>query len=915
MTMSRERKSGEHNEKVGKYSCGGTLRFFRISAIVVLGLFFAVAVAAQSALSATITANQTCGTVPLNVCFSATANDLNSSVPWQYDWNFGDGTYPTPNHNDPKPCHAFMGANSQYTVTVSISDGTKTAMGSILISTNPLLVNPCANVTSGPAPLLVQFNSGCGNVSGGIPPYSYDWDFGDGSPHCYDWATQHAYGNPGVYTVTLTVTDSCQPPSQVISHLTITVSQLNVTGNAYASRTCGPPNTNVCFSGTAQGGVPPYTFSWDFGDGSTPMQGPSPCHTYANAGSYPVVMTVKDSLGNTYQDNHLTIDITPPLAVVASASNNQGLAPMTIYFTSSVQGGTGPYTYNWDFGDGQSATSGNPSHTYNNPGTYTVVLTVTDSCTPAATASSTPIIIGIYPLQITAQANLSCGYAPLNVIFTGNASGGIGPYSYAWDFGDGTAGSTLQNPSHSYLAVGTYTAKLTVTDSLGSSGTASVPVTVTPVLSVSVQGTPATVGPAPLTVNVSSSVAGGTPPYTYDWNFADGSQDSHSPADQHTWATPGQYTVVLTVTDSCTPAHTQTANLAVNAYAPVTVTATANALCGTAPLNVCFNGTATGGLPPYSYSWNFGDNSPVVIGVAPCHIYSSAGNFSVTLSVTDSIGNESSTNIVVKVAQVQSLQAMASSDKAMGLAPLAVDFSATASGGDGNYTYDWNFGDGSPHGSTAVTQHLYQTPGSYTVTLTVTSLDVCGKSLTATDAHLTITVLSSPTIVLTSPTSGSSYGASVPFASIVYDDAPVVRVDYLINGNVVGSATAAPYAFTWYSSGLSGQYTASANVYDSLGRSASSATLSIRLSNPSLSGQIIQLQYPFRLKIFGSNFEPGAKVYLNEVAAPITTFKSPTVLVAKQGASLKALLPKGVPVIVTVKNPDGGLSGQATLVR
>jgi PKD repeat protein len=544
-----------------------------------------------------------------------------------------------------------------------------------------------------------------------------------------------------------------------------------------------------------------------------------------------------------------------------------------------------------------------------------VVLTVTDSCTPAHTQTANLAVNAYAPVTAKPSVNYQCGYAPLNVIFTGNASGGIGPYSYAWDFGDGTAGSTLQNPSHSYLAVGTYTAKLTVTDSLGSSGTASVPVTVTPVLSVSVQGTPATVGPAPLTVNVSSSVAGGTPPYTYDWNFADGSQDSHSPADQHTWATPGQYTVVLTVTDSCTPAHTQTANLAVNAYAPVTVTATANALCGTAPLNVCFSGTATGGLPPYSYSWNFGDNSPVVIGVAPCHIYSSAGNFSVTLSVTDSIGNESSTNIVVKVAQVQSLQAMASSDKAMGLAPLAVDFSATASGGDGNYTYDWNFGDGSPHGSTAVTQHLYQTPGSYTVTLTVTSLDVCGKSLTATDAHLTITVLSSPTIVLTSPTSGSSYGASVPFASIVYDDAPVVRVDYLINGNVVGSATAAPYAFTWYSSGLSGQYTASATVYDSLGRSASSATLSIRLSNPSLSGQIIQLQNPFRLKIFGSNFEPGAKVYLNEVAAPITTFKSPTVLVAKQGASLKALLPKGVPVIVTVKNPDGGLSGQATLVR
>jgi len=885
-----------------------------VAAVLLLAGIFSVPVAAQPFV-AEISANQTCGPAPLNVCFSATAPDLDpEALPWTYTWDFGDGTFPTPNFQDPRPCHAFMAPGTQYNVTVTIQDmNGDTAVGAILISTQELAVNICATPTSGPAPLLVQFNDGCGNVSGGIPPYAYDWDFGDGSDHCFDWATQHAYANPGTYYVTLKVTDSCAPATVVTdTHIVITVTQLNVTGNATATRTCGPPGTEVCFTGTAQGGSPPYTFTWNFGDGSAPGSGVAPCHTYAAAGTYPVTLTVMDSVGHTFSDTHLTVIITPPLSVTASASRTEGFAPLTVYFTSSVAGGTGPYSYLWDFGDGESATTGNALHTYASPGTYEVLLTVTDSCVPAAAASATPIVVGVYPIQVTATVNRPCGYAPLNVIFDATAVGGLPPYSYAWNFGDGTPGDTIANPSHSYLAVGDYTAVVTVTDSAGRTGTASVAVHVVPVLTVQALGDPATVGPAPLTVNVRSVVAGGLPPYTYDWDFGDGEPHSVADHDQHTWIAVGTYTCVLTVTDSC--GNKATAELPINAYGPVTPSITASSSCATAPVNVCFQAGATGGLPPYTYAWNFGDGG-TSSNPTPCHNYLSPGNYTVTLTATDSLAHSGTATLTVQVVAPLNLTVVAGASATLGLPPLAVNFNASVGGASPPFTYAWDFGDGQSS-TDAAPQHLYTDAGTYPVSLTVTATDACGKVYTAVDNHLTITVAQVPSIVLTSPVDGGTYGGTVPLSATVLDDAAVVRVEYYVNGQLLGWSSAGPsYSVVWNSAGLSGTYTVNAKVVDALSRTATSASATVTLANPRLDGRVQALSGPFRLKVYGSGFQPGCVVKINGVNAPLTEYKGSTLLQVKGGALLKAMLPKGVPVLVTVVNPDGGLSNSASFAR
>ena len=148
-----------------------------------------------------------------------------------------------------------------------------------------------------------------------------------------------------------------------------------------------------------------------------------------------------------------------------NASPKSGWAPLTVNFAGSASGGTEPYSYSWDFGDGASSSEQIPSHTYSQAGDYTVTLTVTDR---ENNQDDDSLIINasavIAPLAASFIASPTSGEVPLTVNFTGNATGGVLPYSYSWDFGDGTY-SSEQNSMHTYSEAGDYTVTLTVTDS------------------------------------------------------------------------------------------------------------------------------------------------------------------------------------------------------------------------------------------------------------------------------------------------------------------------------------------------------------------------------------------------------------------------------------------------------------------
>lgn len=186
-------------------------------------------------------------------------------------------------------------------------------------------------------------------------------------------------------------------------------------------------------------------------------------------------------------------------------------------------------------------------------------------------------IQGATPLTATAAATPTTGNAPLNVSFTGSATGGKAPYGYSWNFGDGSAASTAQNPSHTYSSACTCTATLTVTDSSSPVKTATSTVTVT----VSAVGNPLTAtvtanptsGQTPLNVAFTGTGTGGSPPYSYSWNFGDGSAASTAQNPSHTYSATCTCTATLTVTDSSSPVKTASSS----------VTITASPIAGTPP--------------------------------------------------------------------------------------------------------------------------------------------------------------------------------------------------------------------------------------------------------------------------------------------------------------------------------------------
>ena len=341
-----------------------------------------------------------------------------------------------------------------------------------------------------------------------------------------------------------------------------------------------------------------------------------------------------------------------PLGADADASPRSGEAPVTVNFSAEAWGGNSPYTYRWTFGDGGSSTQQNPSHTYSQPGTYTARLTVTDQDSEQETDSLSITVSAVPSLSAGIVASPTSGEAPLAVSFTGSASGGTPPYSFAWAFGDGSS-STQQNPSHTYSQAGTYQAVLTVTDSRSNQDTSSLSINVsapTAQLTASAGASPLS-GTAPLAVIFSGSVAGGNPPSSYNWTFGDGgSSAQQNPS--HTYSQSGTYQAVLTVTDS--RSNQDTSSLSINVSAPtaqLTASAGASPLSGTAPLAVIFSGSVAGGNPPYSYNWTFGDGGSSA-QQNPSHTYSQSGTYQATFTVTDSTSQQKSASVNITVSAV-----------------------------------------------------------------------------------------------------------------------------------------------------------------------------------------------------------------------------------------------------------------------
>ena len=698
-------------------------------------------------------ANPRRGPAPLTVQFNGGAQG--GQPPYQFSWTFGDGG--TAGFPDPQHTYVNPGVYKAY-LAVSDSSGAAATSPEIEIVVEPpqpgLQVFADAAPRSGQAPLFVQFKS---SVSGGQPPYKYEWDFGDGTSMSGLENPTHTYGNPGVYYAYLHAFDSSNldgysPKIEII--VDKPSNPLIVTSSA--SPISGPAPLFVSFDGAASGGTAPYSYLWDFGDGS---QDPSPktSHTYTSPGFYTAVLSAYDSGGRGGSAPPIGIDVvSQPLTVVIGANPTTGNQPLTVQFSSAVTGGSPPYSYSWDFGDGNYGTGDRPVHTYFSAGTFFATLTVTDQFGQAVTSAPVQIVVSPQPSQllVNASANPTSGVAPLTVTFGGSASGGNAPYTYIWTFGDGgTAG--FQFTSHTYSSAGQYDAYLSATDSQGQSGY-SPPIRIDVQagrLVVSATGSP-TKGPAPLDVRFTSAVSGGTAPFYFAWEFGDGGV-SGAQDTTHTYFSPGFYTAFIIVRDSGQPPQETRSNEMIieveKGQQELKVAADGTPRSGPSPLTVQFSSQVGGGSSPYTYVWTFGDGSTGA-GDSPRHVYGTPGVYQAYVSVKDSSGLAGySMPIDIEVTGGQ-LVAQAYASPVSGPAPLLVDLTGLASGGSSPYSFEWEFGDGTK-GSGSIVQHTYLNVGTYSAKLMV--LDSGGISAVAPPISIEVGQPADfKVIVKASPTSG-----------------------------------------------------------------------------------------------------------------------------------------------------------------
>jgi PKD repeat protein len=341
-------------------------------------------------------------------------------------------------------------------------------------------------------------------------------------------------------------------------------------------------------------------------------------------------MVVLASHDNTGFYWHNSIPISPlPLTAAFSGTPTSGGVPLTVLFTDLSQGE--PISWHWNFGDGTTSTLENPAHTYTSAGTYTVTLTVTDAAGTVRTATHTNYVT-VQPLAANFTATPTSGAAPLAVAFTDTSTGD--PTAWSWNFGDGTT-STQRNPNKTYATAGSYTVTLTVTGKDGVSThttTRTGFITALP-LTADFTASP-TSGPTPFTTTFTDTTIGS--PTSWSWDFGDGTTSTlQNPS--HTYATPGKYTVTLTVGGAGGATSTKTRTDYVEAL-PLSADFSAAPTFGAVPLTVNFSDTSIGTAT--TWSWSFGDGGTST-QQNPSHTYTSPGTYTVTLTVTNASGGSS----------------------------------------------------------------------------------------------------------------------------------------------------------------------------------------------------------------------------------------------------------------------------------
>ncbi|MEL6867662.1 MAG: PKD domain-containing protein, partial [Bacteroidota bacterium] len=500
----------------------------------------------QAQVSANFTANVTSGCGSLQVSFtdqsSSTAGSINS-----WSWNLGGV-----NSTNQNPGRIF-GSPGQFTICLTVTDNENNS--DTECKTNYIQVyalpQPAFSVQdqTGCVPFDVRFFDE--TIPGDANITEWIWGLGGSSGVIINNGSipiiSSTYNNPDDYTISLTVTDQNGCIGTITQTDFITVAPdpvVEVTvDNGFG---CSPPFTaNFSHIGSTQGMV----YLWDFGNGSTFTGTNPPPITYNQPGIY-TVEVIGTNVQSGCRDTFVLEDAVQVGNEIDFTVNRQEGCEDLIVILSD-QSPEPADSIVWDMGDGTLLDNGQLSHTYTDPGCYTIILTrYINGCASVLPIDNCIRVFGEPTGTMMNDRPLGCSLPHL-VSFTSQSPTAVG---YLWDFGDGFTSSN-PNPVHSFQAFGTYPIKLTFTSPEGCETTISTDTIVIQPLNANI-AFDEFLGCTPLDITLNDQSASIVPINSWEWELTNNSSSPPSivtaagPTPSLTLVDTGAYTIRLIVSNT-----------------------------------------------------------------------------------------------------------------------------------------------------------------------------------------------------------------------------------------------------------------------------------------------------------------------------------------------------------------------------
>lgn len=556
---------------------------------------------------------------------------------------------------------------------------------------------------------------------------------------------EHTFTSPGLYGVRCIAYNGTATPNHNVKDKDIgfVTAYIPLVANFTNTTTTGVLPLSVTFTDNSTGG--PTSFAWQLNDGGANKSVRSPTTSYSTNGTKIINLTVwNTSYNSSYclQGNcdPLRDSMSRPIEIVSKqgiitrfytdistfTGQAKGQVPLALQFTDNSTGDpTDIFSSRaWTFGDGNTSTDTNPTHTYYTPGLYPVSLNVTGLWSSNKTTRQE--YVNAY-LPISANFSFTSGGtceppvfpALYNFVANQTKPGHSNPDKFNWSFDDGTSNATMRNPSHVFNLPGLYNVTLTTlntTHDITASEMKQIQITglyanFTANPMIGYQETTGQVIPVTFTSNA-TDVFGAT---YYHWEFGNGGS-SIQPNAQTTYNRPGDYIVNFTVGNSCNEFNSTQKTIRIIerpignfAYAPK---------YGTFPLEVQFTDLTTDA--PNQWEWSFGDGTPNVTVQNPKHTYAAPGDYWVTLTVRNTTVFPIWTHQSQKLIQLSpGINAAFSANRTLGASPLTVQFTDESNPASLVTNWTWNFGDSSPVSREQNPVHTFYGADVYTVNLTV----------------------------------------------------------------------------------------------------------------------------------------------------------------------------------------------------